>query len=109
MGRMKYLKQLTEEEWIKMHVEVFGLWYMTFKHCDFDYDGWDGFHLRFYANDGKDDIQLLFHYHEFTRPQPINYHTYEVRNVESRYLKYMAAKFGQEYINDYFEWTTAPK
>lgn len=103
MNPVKYLSQLTEADWLAMHKEVFGI---TAKECDYEYDDDDGFYVTFLEKEGRRDVEERYHYYEYVRPQALDSYFHNMDEITRRYFRYMAQRFGQEYINDFFKWKT---
>ncbi|HBK26972.1 MAG TPA: hypothetical protein DDY92_00080 [Dialister sp.] len=100
MNKVKYLSRLSEEDWIAMHKEVFGI---EATDCEYEYDEDTGFYVIFWEKDGSVEH---YHYYEYTRPQAMDSYFHNMDEITRRYFRYMAKKFGQEYINDFFVWKT---
>ena len=100
MERVKYLSQLSETDWLHMHEKVFGIKAVD---CDYEYDDDNGFYLTFWEKDGSEEH---YHYYEYIRPQAIDSYFHNMDEITRRYFRYMAGRFGQEYINDFFKWKT---
>ena len=103
MERVKYLSQLSEQDWLSMHLEVFGIWAND---CDYTYDDEDGYDVVFWEKDGRNEVESHYHYYDFVRPKALDSYFHNESEISKRYFKYMAKKFGQEYINDFFRFKT---
>ena len=100
MNLVKYLSQFREKDWIAMHQKVFGI---AVTDCDYEYDEDDGYYVTFWGKDGSVEH---YHYYEYVRPQAIDSYFHNMNDITKRYFRYMAERFGQEYINDFFKWKT---
>ena len=103
MERVKYLSRLSEADWLAMHKEVFGI---TATDCDYSYDDENGYYVTFWEKEGRHTVESRYHYYEYTRPQALDSYFHNMDTITRNYFKYMAKKFGQNYINDFFVWKT---